>query len=116
MRRLFAFALSSIQSYITVDIAGVGKRKVMQKGAFAYKADEKCISHKNSLQRFNINACKMSLNQLKNISLYKDGMILCCLIHLFLIRGPFTASSDVSKATYRPLVTFPVYSDLGVAM
>ena len=44
MRRLFAFALSSIRSYITVDIAGVGKRKVMQKGAFAYKADEKCIS------------------------------------------------------------------------
>lgn len=116
MRRLFAFALSSIRFYITVDIAGVSKRKVMQKGAFAYKADEKCISHKNLLQRFNINACKLPLNQLKNIFLYKDGMILCCLIHLFLIRGPFTASSDVSKATYRPLVTFPVYSDLGVAM
>ena len=44
MRRLFAFALSSIWSYTTVDIAGVGKRKVMQKGAFSYKADEKCMS------------------------------------------------------------------------
>ena len=46
MRRLFAFALSSIRSYTTVDIAGVGKRKVMQKGAFAHKADEKCMSLK----------------------------------------------------------------------
>ena len=62
MRRLFAFALSSIRSYKTVDIAGVGKRKVMQKGVFAYKGDEKCVSYKNLLQRFNINACKMSLN------------------------------------------------------
>ena len=37
MRSLFAFALSSIWFFITVHIAGVGKRKVMQKGAFAYK-------------------------------------------------------------------------------
>ena len=43
-------------------MAGVGKRKVMQKGVFAYKGDEKCVIYKNLLQRFNINACKMSLN------------------------------------------------------
>ena len=48
--------------YITLDMAGVGKRKVMQKGVFAYKGDEKCVSYKNLFQRFNINACKMSLN------------------------------------------------------
>ena len=48
--------------YITLDMAGVGKRKVMQKGVFAYKGDEKCVCYKNLLQRFNINACKMSLN------------------------------------------------------
>ena len=53
MRRLFAFALSSIRFYITVHIAGVGKRKVMQKGAFAYKGEEKCVIHKNLLQSFN---------------------------------------------------------------
>ena len=43
----------------------------------------------------------MPLNQSKNIFLYKDSMIFCCLIHLFLVRESFTASSDVSKATYR---------------
>lgn len=57
MRRLFAFALSRIRFYITVHKAGVGKRKVMQKGAFAYKGDEKCVIHKNLLQRFNIKEC-----------------------------------------------------------
>ena len=52
MRRLFAFALSSIRFYITVHIAGVGKRKVMQKGAFAYKGDEKCVIHKKLTATF----------------------------------------------------------------
>ena len=67
MRRLFAFALSSIRFYITVHIAGVGKRKVMQKGAFAYKGDEKCVIHKNLLQRFNI----------KRVSLGKRSVRFC---------------------------------------
>ena len=52
MRRLFAFALSSIRFYITVHIAGVSKRKVMQKGAFAYKGDEKCVIHKKLTATF----------------------------------------------------------------
>ena len=64
---LFCFVLFFCLHYratgfITLDMAGVGKRKVMQKGVFAYKGDEKCVSYKNLLQRFNINACKMSLN------------------------------------------------------
>ena len=33
MHRLFAFALSSIRFYITVDVAGIDKRKVMQSNA-----------------------------------------------------------------------------------
>ena len=53
MRSLCVGCLSSIRFYITVDVAGVGERKVMQKGAFAYKGEEKCVIHKNLLQRFN---------------------------------------------------------------
>ena len=50
MRRLFVcFYIIDQLVYITLDIAGVGKRIIMQKGFFAYKGDEKCISHKNLL-------------------------------------------------------------------
>ena len=59
---LFFFCIIEHLVYITLDMAGVGKRKVVPKGVFAYKGDEKCVSYKNLLLRFNINACKMSLN------------------------------------------------------
>ena len=62
MRRLFVcFYIIDQLVYITLDIAGVGKCIILQKGFFAYKGDEKCISHKNLLQRFDINAYKMPL-------------------------------------------------------
>lgn len=62
MRRLFVcFYIIDQLVYITLDIAGVGKRIIMQKDFFAYKGDEKCISHRNLLQRFDINAYKMPL-------------------------------------------------------
>ena len=60
MRRPFVcFYIIDQLVYITLDIAGVGKRIIMQKGFFSYKGDERCISHKNLLQRFDINAYKM---------------------------------------------------------
>ena len=53
MRRLFVcFYIIDQLVYITLDIAGVGKRIIMQKGFFAYKGDEKCISHKKLTATF----------------------------------------------------------------
>ena len=108
MRRLLVcFYIVEHLVYITLDIAGVGKRIIMQKGVFAYKSDEKCISHKNLLQRFDINAYKIP------IFLYKDGMSLCCLIPLSLMRGPFTATSNIHVQGH---LSCPVYSALVVVI